>query len=138
MYNPSRSQNFAYSIGVTYSIGRSFKKKLSLSSYRINNLDVEIDAQTRCARFWVHNVFLVSVAMMATNPVVEVVPIDYVSGSYLDAIFETFHEAQLDLDDGVQEAFEDAGDQVNVCFVYEGRLAVLLAATVRRGSALYE
>ena len=76
--------------------------------------------------------------MMAMNSVVEVVPFDYVSGSSLDAIFENFDETQLDLDDGVQEAFEDAGDQVNVCFVYEGRLAVFLATAVRRGSAFYE
>ena len=61
---------------------------------------------------------------MATNSVVEVVPLDYVSGSYLDAIFENFDETQLDLDDGVQEAFENASDQVNIYFVYEGWLAL--------------
>ena len=67
---------------------------------------------------------------MATNSVVEVVPLHYVSGSYLDAIFENFDETQLDLDDGVQEAFENSRDQVSICFLYKGRLAVLSSRQV--------
>ena len=75
---------------------------------------------------------------MATNSVVEAVQFGYVSGSYLDAIVDNLDETQLDLDDGVQEAFEDAGDRVNVCLVYEGRLAIFLATAAQRGNAFYE
>ena len=48
---------------------------------------------------------MIIVCSMMSNSIVEVVPLDYVSGCYLDAIFEIFDQHQLDVDAMVQGAF---------------------------------